>query len=346
MKRIILMLCLVIGLALPVRADEITAPPVPDSGAAIMPEDTQSFGEGLIRMLVDALALLHPDLWEAAGVCLRIVCVAMLVSILLQFPGITDRIAQVTASVGISVLLLSSSNSLVHLGATTVTELSEYGKLLLPVLTSAVAAQGGISVSAALYTATALFNTILTNLIGKLLIPMVYLYLALSVANSALGEDMLRQMGKFIKWLTVWCLKLTLYAFTGYISLTGVIAGNADAATVKAAKITISGLVPVVGGILADASEAFLVSAGLIRNAVGIYGILAILSVCLVPFLKIGVHFLLLRATGAFCAAFSGKRIGELVQDFSAAMGLLLAMTGSVCMLLLISTVCFLKGVG
>ena len=40
------------------------------------------------------------------------------------------------------------------------------------------------------------------------------------------------------------------------------------------------------------------------------------------------------------------RELTELIGDFSTAMGLLLAMTGSECLLLLISTVCFLKGVG
>ena len=84
----------------------------------------------------------------------------------------------------------------------------------------------------------------------------------------------------------------------------------------------------------------------MVRNAAGIYGILAILAVFLLPFLKIGCHYLLLKVTGALCAVFGVKRCTELITDFSSAMGLVLAMTGSVCLLQLISTVCFLRGVG
>ena len=122
--------------------------------------------------------------------------------------------------------------------------------------------------------------------------------------------------------------------------------GTTDAAALKATKVTISSVVPVVGGILSDASEAVLVSAGLMKNAAGIYGILAVLAVFLSPFLKIGVHYLILKLTAAVCGIFGEKGLTELIGDFSTAMGLLLAMTGSECLLLLISTVCFLKGVG
>jgi hypothetical protein len=53
----------------------------------------------------------------------------------------------------------------------------------------------------------------------------------------------------------------------------------------------------------------------------------------------------MLKLTASLCAAFDTKRPVELIESFSGAMGLLLGMTGTMCMLLLISTVCFMKGV-
>ena len=143
-----------------------------------------------------------------------------------------------------------------------------------------------------------------------------------------------------------WILKTILYIFTGYIGITGVVSGTADAAALKAAKLTISGVVPVVGGILSDASEAILVSAGTVKNAVGLYGLLAIAAIWIGPFLKIGIHYMLLRVTGILCSIFGGKNLSDLIQDFASAMGMLLGMTGAVCLMFLISLICFMKGVG
>ena len=81
-------------------------------------------------------------------------------------------------------------------------------------------------------------------------------------------------------------------------------------------------------------------------NAAGIYGLFAILAIWIGPFLQIGGHYLLLKATGAVCSIFACKESTELVRDFTSAMGLLLAMTGTICLMLLISLVCFLRGVG
>ena len=159
-------------------------------------------------------------------------------------------------------------------------------------------------------------------------------------------EQTLAKLRDFIKWLLSWCLKITLYLFTGYISVTGVISGTADASALKVTKLAISGMVPVVGGILSEASESVLVGASVLKNAAGVYGLLALVAVWIAPFLEIGLQYILLKATAALCGGFGSKRASELIQNFSGAMGLLLAMTATICVMLMISTVCFMKGVG
>ena len=331
---------------MPVSAAQITAPEVPPAGEQWMPDQTESFGEGLWHILRSALLSIRPDLKEAGVLCSGLIAIVLMMTIVHNLPGNAKKTVNLVGTVAIAALLLRTTNSMIALGTDTIRELSDYGKLLLPVMTAAFAAQGGITGSAALYTGTAIFNALLGSLISSLLIPMIYLFLVLTAANSAVGEDILKKMADFVKWIMVWSLKILLYVFTGYIGITGVVSGTTDAATLKAAKITISGVVPVVGGILSDASEAVLVSAGVVKNAAGIYGIFAVLALCISPFLRIGSHYLLLKATGAFCEVFGTKESTGLISGFSGAMGLLLAMTGSVCLMLLISTVCFLKGVG
>ena len=343
MSKLILAVALIFALAIPASAVEFTAPQVPEKGAELMPEDTGSFAAGLMELLRDAVLGLRPDLKEASKVSLGVIAAVMMVSLLQSFSGSVKTVANLVGATAIAAGLLLSANSLIRLGSQTVTEISEYGKLLLPVMT---AAQGGAASSTALYAGTAVFDSVLSSLISRMLGPMVYLFLALSAANGAIGENILGKLRDLVKNVVSWSLKTILTVFTTYMTVTGVVSGTTDAAALKATKVTISSVVPVVGGILSDASEAVLVSAGLMKNAAGIYGILAVLAVFLSPFLKIGVHYLILKLTAAVCGIFGEKGLTELIGDFSTAMGLLLAMTGSECLLLLISTVCFLKGVG
>ena len=309
MKRMIIVLAFVFLLAVPVYAAEYTAPTVPDSGQMYFPEDPKSFSDGLLSILKKAIAQFHPAIGEASSVCLGMIAVSILISIAGSISESGKRTAELVGTLCVAASLLGSSHAFIRMSMDTVNELSEYGKLLLPVLSGAVAAQGGTATSAAIYVGTVAFDTVLCTAIAKLLRPMLYLYLCLSIGHRAIGQVLLKNLCDFIKWLMIWCLKTILYVFVGYIGITGVASGATDASALKAARLTISGMVPVVGGILSDASEAVLVSAGLVKSTAGIYGMLAVLSICVGPFIRIGAQYLMMKATGAVCHAIDGSEV-------------------------------------
>lgn len=345
MRKLIILLVLFLVLPISAFAAEGTAPEVSGLGEKYMPEDTESFTEGLLSILQDGIELIQPSFQEAAKVCCAIIGANLLLSMAKSFVGTTEKCTKLIGTLVVSTLLLSTTTAYISLAADTVREISDYGSLLVPVLTGALAAQGGGTTSAALYVGTTVFDSILCTVIRSVLIPMVYIWLILSIGNSATGQSMLSKLRDLVKWSMTWILKIALYAFTGYMGITKVISGSADAAALKATKLTISGMVPVIGSILSDASETVLVSAGLVKNSVGIYGLLAIAAMWLEPFVTIGIQYLLLKATAAICAMFSGSGEVGILKDFATAMGFLLAMTGAVCTMLLVSVICFMKGV-
>ena len=345
MRKLILMMILAVSLSFPAAALEVEPPEVPDFGEEYMPEDTESFGEGLWYVIKAGIKNFLPELHDASKACVTIIAVTILVSFLDQFPGISNPVIHLVSAIIIGITLLQPASTLIRLGVETVTEMTEYGKLLLPVMTGVLAAQGGVTTAGALFTTTTFFSTLLSTLIANIIVPMLYVYFCLCLVDGAVGDNLIGSLKKFLKWLITWSLKTVLYIFSGFIGITGVVSGTADASAIKAVKLTISGAVPVVGGVISEASETILVSAGIMKNAAGIYGILAILAVFVGPFLKIAVQYLLLKITTGVCGIMDNKRETALLGDFSVGMGMLLGMTGTVCLLLLISTVCFMKGV-
>ncbi|MBO5317086.1 MAG: stage III sporulation protein AE [Oscillospiraceae bacterium] len=345
MRIIVILLSLLTILSVPVFAQDITPPKVPKDGEIYMPEDTESFGDGLWHIVKVAMSKLEPSLAEAGKTCAGVIAITLLLSVINSFSGETKNIVNMAGTVAIGIVLIQSTNSLLHLAITTIDSISGYSKLFLPIITTAVAAQGGITTATALYTGTSIFCTFLTTLISKVIVPIVYVFTAICIANSSVDNHLLSNLKKFLKWLITWSLKVVIYVFTAYISITGVISGSADATAIKATKIALSGVVPVVGSIIADTSETLLISASTVKNTVGIYGLLAILAVSIGPFLQIAVQSILLKGTAAVCRMFDSKQAVGLVSDFSDVMALLLAMTGTICLFLLISTVCFMKGV-
>jgi len=181
MNKLLFLLLLLSFLTIRADALELEPPEVPETGIELMPKDTSSFLDGLSELLRNALGKIRPDLREASRIAASVVSAGTVLSVLQSFSGCAKRAATVAGIFAAASILLAGTDSLIHLAVYTIRELSDYGKLLLPVMTAAMAAQGGAATSAALYTGTAMFDMILSTLISKLLVPMVQLFLALAI---------------------------------------------------------------------------------------------------------------------------------------------------------------------
>lgn len=344
MRRFLALILLLPLLIIPVSGTEIEPPEVPESGEIYMPEDTESFGEAVWQIMITATEHLWSEIKIASSTSFSILAILLLVSFLSTVSTQAGSAVHLAGVLLIGLLLLSPAQSLITLGLNTVRELTDYGKLLLPVLTTALAAQGGIQSSVTIYVGTTLFSSVLSTIIHAVITPLLHIFLCICLLKSIIDEDIISKISKFIKWLITWSLKISLYVFLGYISISGVISGTADASAVRAVKLTISGMVPIVGGIISEASETILVSTGIVKNMAGVYGALAIIAVFIGPFLKIGVQYMLLKITAALSGVFDTKQEANLLNDYSSAMGMLLAMTGTVSLFLLVGVICAMKG--
>ncbi|MBQ2925797.1 MAG: stage III sporulation protein AE [Ruminiclostridium sp.] len=250
------------------------------------------------------------------------------------------KVPVLTASLAIGAIALGEVDSLLGLGEETIGRMESLGDILLSSVAMAMAASGSPAAAAAKYGAAILFSDALMALVSKVLIPMVYAFGAVHVAWAALGNEGLRSLGKLLKWTVTTALSVLLLAFLAYLNFSGVIAGSADAATVKAVKFTISNLVPVVGGVISDTAETLLAGASILRNTAGVFGMLAVLGICLGPFLNLGLHYLAYKIAAALAATVAGdSRVIGLIEAIGTAFGLILAMAGACGVLLTVAMI-------
>ena len=253
------------------------------------------------------------------------------------------KLQSLTGAFAITALFAASMKSMIGLATGVLDEMEAYAKLLLPVMCGAASAAGALSGAGSLYMGSSLFFSLLTSLIRALLLPLVYAYLGLATVECGLPDERLGSVRTLLGWCISALLKGVMYVFTAYLSLTGLLSGSSDEAAVNAAKSTLSAALPVVGGIAADASEAVLQSAKLLRATAGTFGILAVLAIALMPFLKIAICYLTMKLTAAAAGLAAGKEHAALIDAQSSAMGYVLGMTGSAALMLLFSTCCFMK---
>lgn len=344
------------ALLLPARAmtmDEVLArqeEAVDIEGLKRAAEDSGSAAEYGADLDEGLNGLLDTGSEELGGIVRRAVRSGVLLLIILLFCAVAQTVygtagkeklpvIPLAGTLAVTAVAVADVNSLLGLGVSAIGDMASFANVLLPTVAAVTAVTGAVTGAAVRQMAAVLFSDLLVNLINSLLVPLLYGYIAAAAAYAAVGNDGLKRIAALLKWTVTTVLTAVTLAFVGYLTVSGVVAGAADAVSVKAAKFAISGAIPVVGGILADAAETILASAGALRATVGVFGTVTILGLCLLPVLQLAVHYLMYKLVAAVSATLGEGRLCGLVDQLGGAFGLVLGMTGACCLLLLIALV-------
>ena len=352
MKRLLLVVVLLMTWTVPAWAAEVRFPQVEE-----LYQEAETTGvtpgtdleEGISEVLSEAWGKIGELGREVLGTGARLLAVVLFCSLAESagLPGNQEGLqaVELAGALAITALTMTDMESMIGLGRETIQRMDRFSGVLLPAMAVLTAATGGIRAAALRQGATVLFSGALLSAMDRLLIPLLYAHVALHCAHAAVGNPGLAKLAEILKSVVTFLLTALLLGYVGYLTASGAIAGSVDASSVKAAKLAITRMIPVVGGILADASETVLAGAGVLRGTVGAAGLTAVLAICVTPFLRLGLHYLVYRAVAALCATLARSRLSGLIDAIGGVFGLVLGMTGAAALLLLVSVVSAVKAV-
>ncbi|MBQ1264002.1 MAG: hypothetical protein IIY04_01115 [Oscillospiraceae bacterium] len=312
----------------------------------LRPDTVIDFPRRMIQVIGDSLVGAF-DFWPQTckTLCALMAAIIFCAMIASAEHGISLQAQRLAGALAIAGICTANMSTMIGLAQETIGRISSFTSLLLPVMASAVTASGGIGSGAALYIGSAVFFDVMMKLVQWFLVPMVLVFAALAAADCAAGEGRLTKIRELIGWVIGICLKGIVYLFTAYLALTGIISGAADAVALKAAKAAISVAIPVVGGIVSNASESVLAGAQLLKNTTGVFGLVSIAAIGLTPFLRIALSYLGLKLAAAVGGTIGQSEYAKLIGHLSSALGYMLAMTGCCILMAAFSCCCFMKAV-
>lgn len=356
MKRCLIFLVMVLALIQPCRADRLTEQLGTDELAkagqaydvGVEFSDDLELEDGAGRLLERAAQLLPDVIRDAVrgGLLLLVVVLLCGMTQAMHAAGAQGQlpVSVMAGALAITALSAGDVSMMLGLGREAIEEMHGFANILLPVMAACTAASGRIGAAAARQAATVLFSNLLITVIDRLLVPLVYVYISAFTAYAAVGNPGLKRVAEFLKWAVKTVLTIFMSIFVAYLTVSGAVAGSADAAAVKVTKTAISTVIPVVGSIVSNAAETILVGAGALRGTVGVFGLLAVLSLCLTPFLQLGIHYITYKLSSAVTATLVDGRLSELIGGIGTAFGLIFGMAGCCALLLLISIVSGVSG--
>ena len=232
-------------------------------------------------------------------------------------------------ALGIAAAVYQDLNGLMSVCIETTEQLRVLSKCILPVMLTAVTLTGAPTAAAVSYTGTMFALDVCISVITDVLIPAISAYIAMITMNAALSNHMLTRLAAFLRWLTVGALKLMLTIFFSYLTISGTVSHGLDAAAVKTAKFALTGSVPVVGNILSGATESVLSGAAVLKNSLGLFGMLCVAAVCILPFLRAGICYLIFRTGTAVLSPICSPTLASLLDGIADSIGIILGMLGS-----------------
>ena len=150
-------------------------------------------------------------------------------------------------------------------------------------------------------------------------------------------------MAKFLKSGVIWFLGIFLTIFVGVVSLEGTLSSSVDGITAKTAKAAVSSVIPVVGKILGDVVDSVLGCGVVLKNAVGIIGVVVIIGICIIPIIKIATLSIIYSLASAVVQPIADEKIVKLLDEMSGVFKLLLAILCSLSVILIIGITMVVK---
>ena len=172
---------------------------------------------------------------------------------------------------------------------------------------------------------------------------MILIGTSLGIISKISDKVQIDKLAKTFKSSVVWILGIVLTIFTGVLSLESTLTGHVDGITTKTTKAIVSSAVPVVGKILSDTAEVVLGSGVILKNAVGIVGVIVIIGICAMPIIKLAVLAVLYHILSAVCQPIADKKIIDIIEQMRDTFKVLLAMICSISVMLIIGVTIVIK---
>lgn len=167
------------------------------------------------------------------------------------------------------------------------------------------------------------------NVMEHFLLPLLFLMAVLAIIGNISENYKLSGFYHLVRDIIMISLTLMLTIFTGILGLETLAAGAIDGLAMKTVKVAAGSFVPVVGRYVADAMDTILGASLLIKNSIGIFGLIAIAVIIVLPGLKILIMSFLFRLASAILQPFGQNTYTSTLESFSGVLMMLFALVAA-----------------
>ncbi|HWQ79276.1 MAG TPA: stage III sporulation protein AE [Anaerovoracaceae bacterium] len=252
------------------------------------------------------------------GVQLVVICIiiGLLKNLADSFSQDTvSNLGVIVCSSCVIVLCLKTFMDIYHVCSEAVDTMTVTMQALLPVLVPLLITMGGFTSGGVLNPFIVTAITIFNSILQRIIMPAIYIACVFILVNSLTEKDYVKKLALLIRGVSVSVMGLMVTMFSGITLLQGIVTRTADGMLAKTAKYSVDNFVPIVGSFAADSMDLILSCATIIKNGVGIFGLIIIITLLVIPMLKILAVALVFKVSAVIIEPIGNKTISDSLNE-------------------------------
>ncbi len=258
----------------------------------------------------------------------QIVIIAIACSILsnLQSSFEKDNISQLAnyvCYIVLSMMIINSFTLALELGKGTVSKMVDFMQVILPILLALLTAIGSPGTKL-------LFNPVVlgaVNIIGTLIknfiFPLIFFTFIVGIISRISNKVQFNKISELMREIIIVIIGASFTVFIGIISIYE-IGSNIDGIAVQTAKFAVDSFIPIIGKFLSDAVEVVVGGSAILKNGLGMMGLVALVLICLIPVIRISILVFVYKLVAAIIQPITADGILGYFEEISKSLVLIL----------------------
>lgn len=240
-------------------------------------------------------------------------------------------------------MVINSLVSILEITKESINELINFMNQLIPLLITLMLTTGSVVTTTMAQPILIFMVSFIGNFINIFIIPLLLISIALSIISNISEKIEINKISTFLKSSIVWVLGIILTIFTCTLSIEGTLSSSVDGMTAKTAKAAVSNFIPVVGKIMGDSVETVIGCGNILKNSVGILGVIIIVGIVAIPIIKMCLLMISFKITSAVCEVIADVKIVKLIDNIADSYKILLAILISISIMFIIGITIVIK---
>lgn len=190
-------------------------------------------------------------------------------------------------------------------------------QIVFPILITLLSTVGSVTTISIYNPMVAVLTFLVSVIFDKILYPLFIILFLLMILGGMSETVKLNKLQGFLMSTFKWSVGIVFTLFTGFLSLQGISAGKFDSISIKATKFAIKSYIPIIGSYISDGMDFLVLGSVLVKNTIGIVGLLILFITIISPVMSILLIKLSLQLVSGILEMTGAGKISNFIGDCS-----------------------------